>query len=140
MGNQAKGGQKSGVNVLNNPAEAIGTKEAKEQRGPEKITEVIDLLNEAVQEKKEEFNRLITEKYSHIKDMVSGVTGENKITEKIIHNVSEALLGGEEKLKGMTADIDKKVRENPWLYLGLAAAGFFLWGYMTHGSKSPEEK
>lgn len=140
MGNQTKEGQRSGAKVPDNPAEGIGTKGEKEQRSPEKITEVLDLLNEALEEKREEFNRLITEKYSHIKDMMGGVVGGNKVTEKIIHNVSDALTGGEEKLKGMTADIDKKVRENPWLYLGMAAAGFFLWGYMTRGSKSSEEK
>lgn len=115
-------------------------KESQEQEESSKIDEALEFLNKEVKEKKDEINRLISEKYSNIKAvMVKGVLSSEFI-EKMKHGWTDTVVTGEEKLKEMTTNIDKKVHESPWLYLGIAAAIGFLLGYASNKSKEgPEE-
>lgn len=110
-------------------------KETEEQIRPGKMDEAFELLNKAVKEKEEEINRLIIEKYVDIKNKMSEAIGNNRLTEVMLQNLSGAIHKGEDRLKEMTVGIDKKFQKNPWLCLGVAAAGCFLWGYITRESK-----
>ncbi|GAB62215.1 conserved hypothetical protein [Candidatus Jettenia caeni] len=83
----------------------------------DKIAEALEYLNKEAKEKKGEINRLIGEKYSNIKEMMSG-----------------AVASGEEKAKEMATEIDTRVHENPWLSVGIAAAAGFLLGYAVEAA------
>lgn len=75
-----------------------------------KINEALDFLNIQSKEKREEIAGLINEKYSNVKEMMAG---------------------GEKKAKEMATEVDLIVRENPWMSVGVAAAGGFLLAYLT---------
>jgi ElaB/YqjD/DUF883 family membrane-anchored ribosome-binding protein len=89
-----------------------------------KISEALELLNEAAKEKRDELNGLMANKYAHIREaMTSGV-----------EHAQEAILQGKEKVKEIAGDVDKRVHKDPWAYIAGAAAVSLLLGYLM-GSK-----
>ena len=79
-----------------------------------KFEEALQLLNEAAKEKKEDVVKLLSEKYSHIKD---------------------ALSEGRDKAGEVFEEVDEKVRKNPWPYIGGVAIGALLLGYILGNQK-----
>lgn len=100
-----------------------------------KITEALELLNEAAKEKKDELKGLFTDKYSHIKHALeAGAEQGKQIFDKAKHLTQDAIVVGKEKIKEFAGEADKKVHENPWPYIAGAAAVSLLVGYVL-GSK-----
>jgi ElaB/YqjD/DUF883 family membrane-anchored ribosome-binding protein len=101
-----------------------------------KINEALDLLNEAAKEKKDEVYKLIGEKYLNIKDSILEAFSESKtVIDDAKKSVSDAVVNGvqagQEKIKEKAEEVDSRVRENPWPFLGGVAAvclavGFFI--------------
>ena len=89
-----------------------------------KISEALELLNEAAKEKKDELKGLMSNKYSHIRDVMSSG----------VEHAQEAILQGKEKVKEIAIDVDKRVHKDPWIYIAGAAATSLLLGYLM-GSK-----
>jgi len=84
-----------------------------------KISEALELLNEAAKEKKVELQGLMVNKYTHIREaMVSGV-----------EHAQEVIAQGKEKVVEIAGDVDKRVHKDPWVYIGAAAAVSLLLGY-----------
>jgi ElaB/YqjD/DUF883 family membrane-anchored ribosome-binding protein len=84
-----------------------------------KISEALELLNEAAKEKKDELKGLMVNKYSHIRDaMTSGV-----------EHAQEVIGQGKEKVIEIASDVDKRVHKDPWVYIAGAAAASLLLGY-----------
>jgi ElaB/YqjD/DUF883 family membrane-anchored ribosome-binding protein len=89
-----------------------------------KISEALDLLNEAAREKRDELKGLMVNKYAHIREaMSSGV-----------ENAQEVIAQGKEKVIEIAGDVDKRVHKDPWVYIAGAAAASLLLGYFM-GSK-----
>ncbi|MDR4507028.1 MAG: transposase [Candidatus Brocadiaceae bacterium] len=83
-----------------------------------------------------EINRLINEKYSNLKEVISGATHTGKETiEKTRQTWEEAVTKGEEKTKEIGTEIDRRVRTNPWLAVGIAAVSGFLFCYIIETGK-----
>ena len=100
-----------------------------------KITEAFELLNEAAKEKRHEMKELMTDRYAHIKQAVlEGATQGKKILDNAQHIAQEANTEGQETVKKAAKDVDKRVRENPWPYLGVIAVVSLILGYFI-GSK-----
>lgn len=100
-----------------------------------KITEAFELLNEAAKEKKNEMKELLTDRYVHIKQAIlEGANQGKKILDKAQHVAQEAIFEGEETVMKTVRDVDKKVRDNPWPYLGGVAVVSLLLGFLM-GSK-----
>ena len=101
-----------------------------------KFEEALHLLNEAAKEKKEEIQNLLGDKYSHIKDAIQETASEKlKEFNRLKKTAQQAIEEGGEKFKEVATDIDEKVRENPWPYLGGVALGALLLGYILGSSK-----
>ncbi len=89
--------------------------------------------------KSDEINRLISEKYSNLKEIISGATHTGKeMIEKTRHTLGDAVAKGEEKTKEIGTEIDKRVRSNPWLAVGIAAVSGFLFCYIIGAGKRPK--
>lgn len=100
-----------------------------------KIAEAFELLNEAAKEKRHEMKELMTDRYAHIKQVVlEGATQGNKILDNAQHIAQEAIAEGGETVKKAAKEVDKRVRENPWRYLGGVAVASLVLGYFM-GSK-----
>ncbi len=80
-----------------------------ETNSRQKFEEALSLLNEAAKEKREDIQKLMSGKYSHIKD----VMGESK-----------------DSAVEVFEEVDESVRKNPWAYIGGAALGALLLGYI----------
>lgn len=101
-----------------------------------KITEALDLLNEAAREKKDELKGLFTDKYSHIKQtMVAQAQQGRRVFDKTKDLAQETFQGSEEKIKETLSDVDKRVRKDPWAYIAGATAISVLLGYLMGTSK-----
>ncbi len=113
---------------MNNNDNAIKTSNSK-------ITEAFELLNEAAKEKRHEMKELMTDRYEHIKQAVlDGAAQGKKILGNAQHIAQEALAEGGEKVKKAAKEVDKRVHENPWPYLGGVAVVSLILGYFM-GSK-----
>ena len=89
-----------------------------------KISEALELLNEAAREKKDELKSLMANRYAHIREAMSSGLEHGK----------EVIIQGKEKVKEMAVDVDKRVHKDPWIYIAGAAAASLLLGYLM-GSK-----
>lgn len=112
-------------------------KQTKESAGDIlKIDEALGLLNRELKGKSDEINRLISEKYTNLKEIISGATHKGKETiEKTRQTLEEVVAKGEEKTKEIGTEIDRRVRSNPWLAVGIAAVSGFLLCYIIGAGK-----
>lgn len=100
-----------------------------------KITEAFELLNEAAKEKRHEMKELMTDRYAHIKQIIlEGTTQGKKILDNAQHIAQEAIAEGGETVKKAAKEVDKRVRDNPWPYLGGVAVASLILGFFM-GSK-----
>ncbi len=107
-----------------------------QKTGSCKITDALEILNEAAQEKKEELKGLLTDKYSHLKQsMTAGAEQGKQVIDQAKDLAQGAIVQGEEKLKEVVTDADKRVHKDPWPFIAGAAAFSLLLGYVL-GSKN----
>lgn len=90
------------------------------------INEALGVLSRELGGKRDEINRLISEKYSNLKGMMEETKG----------NVKETVAKGQEKAREMASEVDKRVHTNPWLAVGIAAASGFFLGYLMENRRS----
>jgi ElaB/YqjD/DUF883 family membrane-anchored ribosome-binding protein len=95
----------------------------------EKISEALRLLEEAAREKKDEFRTLVGDKYSHLKSALGEAQHSAAAAEKrAIDALLRAKELGVERARETAAEVDKRVRANPWPYIRGAAVVAFLCG------------
>ena len=82
------------------------------------VEEALLLISKAARDEKEELKKIIQEKYDDVRGL---------FTEKIAQ--------GTDAIKHSITVIDKKVKENPWQYVGAAAASAFLLGLFLNRSR-----
>jgi ElaB/YqjD/DUF883 family membrane-anchored ribosome-binding protein len=96
-----------------------------------KISEALDLLNEAAREKGDELKGLMSNKYAHIKEaMAAGVDHGKEVLKHTQDFAQESINQGKEKVIEIAGDVDKRVHKDPWVYIAGAAAASLLLGYL----------
>ncbi len=96
-----------------------------------KFEEALHLLNEAAKDKKDEIQNLLNDKYSDIKDALGNVVDQNRDRfNRLRKATGEVFEEGQERIEEVLEDVDKKVRKNPWPYIGGVAVGALLLGYI----------
>ena len=107
-----------------------------ENNSTKKFEDALQLLNEAAKEKKQEIQDLLGDKYSHIKDAIQETASE-KLGEfkRFKKTAQKAIDEHSETVKEIAEDLDEKVHENPWPYIGGVALGALLLGYILGSSK-----
>lgn len=98
-----------------------------------KLTDALELLNEAAREKKNEIRNLISDRYSDIqkamKDTVEEVVTEGKRSvKKAKMRAQDVLEEGEVKIEKTVRQVDKAVRKDPWKFIGGAALSALVVG------------
>ncbi|MCF6157283.1 MAG: DUF883 domain-containing protein [wastewater metagenome] len=141
MDYQSKEGRRGSTDITRKPEGVSAMEQVRKHGSTWKIDEALQLLDEAAREKKEELGRLMTEKYSDIKEALNDATKSyREVVEKTKRSMNDTVTTGEEKMREITTGIDKRVHENPWLFFGVAAIGFFLSGFLLSGSFRSEMK
>jgi ElaB/YqjD/DUF883 family membrane-anchored ribosome-binding protein len=100
------------------------TTETQARTSNAKISEALELLNEAAKEKKDELKSLMSNRYTHIREAMSSQ----------VEHAQEVIAQGKEKAKEIAGDVDKRVHKDPWAYIAGATAISLLLGYLM-GSK-----
>ena len=100
-----------------------------------KFEEALQLLNEAAKDKKDEIQGLLGDKYTDIRSIIEQAAKKQQKTLKQARRVAgEWIEEGEETLRDVASDMDEKVHENPWAYIGGAAVGALLLGFILGSS------
>lgn len=100
-----------------------------------KFEEALQLLNDAAREKKDEIQNLLGDKYTDIRRIIEQAASKQQKNIKRAQRVAgEWLEEGEEKFREVAEDMDEKVHENPWQYIGGAAVGALLLGFILGSS------
>jgi ElaB/YqjD/DUF883 family membrane-anchored ribosome-binding protein len=100
-----------------------------EKMEEKRIKEALDVLDEMAKSQKAELQALVASKYSSLTALFGG------IVEEIGHQAQETYKEGRDNLMDLVSIIDKKVRKNPWPYIGAAAFGSLVIGIMQGKSK-----
>ena len=102
-----------------------------------KFEEALQLLNEAAREKKQEIQQLFGDKYTHIRQAVEDAAAQQgERLNRVRQATGEAIEFGGERAKQVAAELDEKVKENPWAYIGGAAVGALLLGFILGASRN----
>ena len=101
----------------------------------EKFEEALRLLNEAARDKKEELQGLLGDKYSEIRELLEEAIKHQKNNFDQARRVAEDWAGdGGDGVRAAVEDLDDKVHENPWPYIGGVAASALLLGFLLGSS------
>jgi ElaB/YqjD/DUF883 family membrane-anchored ribosome-binding protein len=100
-----------------------------------KFEEALHLLNEAAREKKEEIQNLLNGRFTDIRDVVEDAAKKGRKNYRRVKESAEDWLGeGTESIREVASELDDKVHENPWAYLGGVAVGALLLGFILGSS------
>ncbi len=102
----------------------------------DKIEEALELLNDAAQEKKEEVFELLGDKYEHLKEFFeSAANNGGAMAGQAKKQIVKSLHEEEKKLRETAAQWDKKIRKEPWAFLGSVALGSLVLGLILGRKK-----
>ena len=107
--------------------------EPKTNTNSEKISEALELLNEAAQGKKDEVRDIISKKYKHLKECIVGSDIKHSLDsakKSAAEAAAKARNVSEEKVKELATQVDQNVHTNPWPYIGGVAVVALLLGYI----------
>jgi ElaB/YqjD/DUF883 family membrane-anchored ribosome-binding protein len=99
------------------------------------ITEALKLLEEAAELKNDELKNLMSDKYTHLREMI--METEKGLAQSLAsvkdHTVAAAAHAqeeGVEKAREISSDVNKNVHQNPWPFIGGTAVISLLFGYI----------
>jgi ElaB/YqjD/DUF883 family membrane-anchored ribosome-binding protein len=102
-----------------------------------KFEEALHLLNEAAREKKDEIQQLLGDKFTHIRSAIEEVADRGRDRYNRVREVAEeAIEFGGEKARRAASEVDEKVKQNPWPYIGGVAMGALLLGFILGASRN----
>ncbi len=106
-----------------------------ENTSSDKIVEALKLLEEAAKQKKDELKSVMSDKYTHLRDVI--VETETSLVKSLSdarkHAVEATLHARDvsvEKARELAGGVDKNVHQNPWPYIGGTAVIGLLLGYV----------
>ena len=107
----------------------------------ENIAEALKLLEEAAKQKKDELKGVMSDKYTHLRNLIVETEGgfvkslsdaKTHAAETVAHVKDVSV----EKAHEIANTLDKSAHQNPWPYIaGSAVFGLLLGGLLGRGSK-----
>ncbi len=111
-----------------------------EHTSNDKIAEALKLLEDAAKQKKDELKAVMSDKYTHLKDLIlenesSLMKSLTQTKDRTIEAVTEASEASIEKAREFAHDANKHVHRNPWPYVAGTAAVGLLLGFVLGRSR-----
>lgn len=94
-----------------------------------RVKDALELLNSYARDKRLDLQNLVTNKYSDLKAAIGSFGG------KLSHDATELYHAGKERAVAMAQDLDQNVHKHPWPYIGGAALGALILGYLLGRSQ-----
>jgi ElaB/YqjD/DUF883 family membrane-anchored ribosome-binding protein len=99
------------------------------------IAEALKLLEEAAEQKKDELKSVMSDKYTHLRNMIMDTEGGfvRAMADAKTHAVGAVMHAkeiGTEKSLELARGVDKSVHSNPWPYIGGTAVIGLLLGFI----------
>ena len=111
-----------------------------EHTSSEGIAEALKLLEEAAKKKKDELRTVMSDKYTNLRSLI--VEDEGSLMKSLTTAKDQALRAATdvkeasvEKAREIAGDVDRSVRQNPWLYIAGSAVVGGLLGYILGRSR-----
>lgn len=106
-----------------------------ERTSSAKMSEALELLEEAARQKKDELKSVMSDKYTHLRNAVTETETSlvKSLTDAGKHAVKAAVHArdfGAEKAREIGRDVDNSVHGNPWPYIAGTAGVGLLLGYI----------
>lgn len=106
-----------------------------EKLSSEKIEEALQLLSEAAQEKKNELRTLLSDRYADLKTAFTDKRATisealSETSQRAAHRMRNAKEAGQEKIVDFAEEMDIRVHEKPWTYVGGVALAGLILGYL----------
>lgn len=117
------------------PAAQRRKEEVMEHTSGEKIVEALKLLEEAAKQKKDELKSVMSDKYTHLRDVI--VETEQSLGKSLsaagkqaVQMTTHAKDAGVDRVVELAGEVDKQVHGNPWPYIAGTAGVAVLVGFM----------
>jgi len=99
------------------------------------ISEALKLLEEAAAHKKDELKSVMSDKYTHLRNVIVEIESSLARTlsdagDYAVETAVHAKDAGDEKAREFIRDLDKNVHRDPWPYIAGTAVGGLLLGYI----------
>jgi ElaB/YqjD/DUF883 family membrane-anchored ribosome-binding protein len=106
-----------------------------ERTSHESIAEALKLLEEAAIQKKDEVKSLLSDKFTHLRNVMRENEGGlldviNHAKVQAVEAVTQARDVGVAKARDIACDVDQRVHKNPWPYLAGTTVVGLLLGYI----------
>jgi ElaB/YqjD/DUF883 family membrane-anchored ribosome-binding protein len=106
-----------------------------ETESMDKIAEALKLLEEAAKQKKDELRTAMADKCTHLKDLI--MENESTLVKSLAAAKEQALKAtlhvkevSVEKARDLGHEVDQRVRQSPWPYVGGTALVGLMFGYI----------
>lgn len=106
-----------------------------EHTSNDKISEALKLLDEAARQKKDELKTAMSDKYTHLKDIIMEnetnlLKSLTKTKDHAIEAITHAGEASLEKARELAHEANTKVHGNPWPFIATSAGVGLILGYM----------
>jgi ElaB/YqjD/DUF883 family membrane-anchored ribosome-binding protein len=94
-----------------------------------RINEALELLNAVARDKKADLQAAMEDKYTDLSSVVSA------FTQKMRDQATDKFQAGKQKVVEVAGNVDRNVHQNPWAYIGGAAAVGLVFGFLLGRSR-----
>ena len=96
----------------------------------DKVQDALQLLNQAARDKQDELYEALEGKYKEIKQTIAEAADAGRdVLDEARKKAESVVDSGQALLKSKANEIDQKLHENPWVFIGGVALTSFLIGY-----------